>query len=443
VRNGAQLLLEYSAAKFALGSNQGRRLVPFRRRLGAVRCILGAESPTATQSQECVECYNDCDAHFFEIFLPNAYDDHQIWLGLLQNGQSQQLLNGLVPISSVDAAASTAQFAMDPMIADLAINKQVPYLQRIHHAGYEIYASGPATLITAGGVQTDHADHFTIGGVPLNTPKDQAQDVGGGLPTTVMFTGDPGGVTSPQGQSRMTIQDLITLRGNLNQVGSDDNGFTDESFTDNLCVWYNFACGLNLTLPPDIAACLIKSPTALATHWFFFNSGTCLGYKSGPSFFLALYAICPQNRCFVSPPPGSAGFLEVVDNPSETFESFQATTLSNNPHQPSGDLGNLGQGCVTGGDCTGHYHTASGHDLELALRGHQDDSDKTGIASIDGVSVKDLDDWDFAEGDIITSSGDGAITIRNPRLGTQVILDFTDTNHPCRRVGPGAACTQQ
>jgi hypothetical protein len=34
VKLGARILLEYSAAKFAVDSNQGRRFVPFRRRLG-------------------------------------------------------------------------------------------------------------------------------------------------------------------------------------------------------------------------------------------------------------------------------------------------------------------------------------------------------------------------------------------------------------------------
>jgi hypothetical protein len=41
VRTGAQMLIEYSAAKFAVGSNQGRRLAPFRRHFGVVACLDG------------------------------------------------------------------------------------------------------------------------------------------------------------------------------------------------------------------------------------------------------------------------------------------------------------------------------------------------------------------------------------------------------------------
>ena len=174
------------------------------------------------------------------------------------------------------------------------------------------------------------------------------------------------------------------------------------------------------------------------------HSTTCPGYAKGPKFYFVLYLICQHNDCGFPPPtPNAAGFLEVVDNPSDPFDVFQAKVLSNNPHNPSGDLGNLGQGCLTGGDCTGHYHTASGHDLELALRGHQDDDEKTGISSVDGAPVKDIGDWDLAEGDVITSAGDGAITIKRPGTQAQVILDFTDQNHPCRRAGPGAICIQQ
>jgi hypothetical protein len=82
-------------------------------------------------------------------------------------------------------------------------------------------------------------------------------------------------------------------------------------------------------------------------------------------------------------------------------------------------------------------------DLEIALRGHQDDPNKTGINSIDGVAVKGPAEWSLAEGDIINSQGDGVISIRNPRMGAEVILDFSDVNHPCRRSGPAQPCVQQ
>jgi hypothetical protein len=433
VKLGARMLLEYSAAKFAVGSNQGRRLVPFRRRLPAVKCIM--------RIVPCAECYtNACGAHeppFFEIFHPKAFDDHEVSLGLLFNGQTQQLPGGMVPIDAVDASAATSEFIIDPLIADLGIRKEVPYLQRIRHAGYEIYSSSASALITAGGIETDHAYQFTVGGFPKNTAWDKTENIGAGLPTTVMFTGDPLGVTAGREPSRMTNGDFITLQGNVETV----NG--DESFTDNLCVWRNFACGINVTVPADITSCLVQAPSQPVVHWFFFDSVTCPGYVFGSKFYFVMYLICQQNQCSsTNVPPNSAGFLEIVDNPTQPFQDFQNGVLAANKdfQNSSGDLENLGQGCLSGGDCTGHYQTFSGHLLELDLRGHQDDSHKTGILSIDKVQETDLIQWGLGQGDNlglspIVAKHDGIITImnNNPPLVGQIILDFSNVNHPVMR----------
>jgi hypothetical protein len=440
VRTAAQMLLEYSAAKFGLGSNQGRRLVPFRRRLHGVSCILG---------QGCDECYFECQAPFYEIFNPKAYQDFGVSVGLLLSGQTQQLLNGMAPLNALEPFTATSKFKIDPLITDLGIGKDASYLQRFHHAGYEIYSSSRSALITAGGIETDHANHFMVGPLPIPYPPGLAdtsnivQDLGAGLPTTVMFTGDPKGVTVPQGQSRMSIEDFIQIQGNLNH---EDGA---ESFTDNLCVWRNFACGINFRIPPDIVSCLVGqkgAPVSPVNRWYFLDSSTCLGYKQGPSkFYVVLYLICGQDTCFpdtISLNPTNAGFLEIVESPTAPFDAFQATVLADNPPDK---LGDLGPGCLNGGDCKGKYQTyrfAGDHVLELELRGHQDDSDKTGVTSVDGVAETELDDRPLAEGDIVSSQGDGAILIRNPRLAgaPQIVLDFRDANHPCRRIDPGHNC---
>jgi hypothetical protein len=450
VRNGAQMLLEYSAAKFALGSNQGRRLVPFRRRLPGVSCILG---------QECDECNIQPGCHtpaptdlwhaWFEIFHPKAFDDHEVSLALLFNGQTERLLNGMVATDTVFIPAATAQFVINPLIVDLAIRKDVPYFQRIHHAGYEAYSSSPSVLITAGGIETDHANHVTIAGLPIHSPLDPLQDIGAGLPTTVMFTGQQ--QVTGIGQSRMTIGDFITFQGSVKVEGtgpcSTNASFfcKSESFTDNLCVWHNFACGTNVQIPKDILQCLSGPDNH---NLYFFDSSSCPGYTNGPThFFFAMFLTCPQNACITISPALSvnqpnAGFIEVVDSPSDSFADFRATVDQNFVLANPTGFGGF-QGCTSGGPCIGDYLTASGHRLQLDLRGHQDDSNSTGIIAVDGVSEKHLGDWSFAEGDIMNSQGDGVITINNPRLGTQLILDFSNSSHPCRRTGPNQPCTQQ
>jgi hypothetical protein len=92
------------------------------------------------------------------------------------------------------------------------------------------------------------------------------------------------------------------------------------------------------------------------------------------------------------------------------------------------------------------------------LRGHQDDSNKTAIISVDSIAQKDLFQMDLAEGFTtfgggvtfgpppISSKGDGVITIANPVTGETLTLDFRDVNHPCRRVGTTSSigdCLQQ
>jgi hypothetical protein len=444
VRNAAQIVLDYSAAKFALGSNQGRRLVPFRRRLNVTECILGPS---------CVP--DNSNVGIITLFQLFQMGDAQIGLGLLANGQIQQLENGLVSGSGASGLGfpATGHYIADPLIADLAIHKDVPYLQFIHHAGYEIYSSSRSALVTAGGIQTDHADPITVGPANVTLPPfaeggDQWQDVGAGIPTTVILTGDPNGVTSsPASQpARIAGPDFIRIEGSLNTYVPHFM-----SFQDNLCVWQNFACGINIRIPDDLNQCFLEK----SGNWFFLDSAVCPGYKLGPRFFLVLFLVCdnsgfPSGQCGVGPIPigdhtgdHNAGFLEVVDaSPNDSFDALTNLVLVSNP---ASSLGNLGVGCLTiQGPCGGKYHTVAGnHELLLALRGHQDDANRTGIEAVDSHPLKDLTDWNFAEGNVINAQNDGFVSIKNARLGTELDLDFRDLYHPCRRSGPNQPCIQQ
>jgi hypothetical protein len=439
------MLIEYSAAKFAVGSNQGRRLVPFRRHFAAVDCIVGNPCPDSNvglpNNKSPAEIFND----FYQL------GDSAVSFGMLFNGQTQQLPFGSVSVGNQwdpggggilgDAfPTATSEFVPPALIVDLAIRKDVSYYQRIHHAGYEIYSSSPSALITAGGIETDYA--YKISGEGIPTVGWGNDNLGAGVPTTVMFTGFPPvtdfGLGPAGGLSRMTIDAFMSFYGKSRTEGDATN------FTDNLCVWRNFACGLNFRMPSDLLACL-DHDFQPGPNWFFIDSTACDGYKSGPKFFVVIFLICPQDgACKVLTAGNTAGFLEIVDDPADSIAVVKATVLANNP---ATSLGNLGPGCLTGGDCTGHYHSVSGHDLELALRGHQDDSNKTGITSVDGVVEKDLDQWNRAEGDIINSQSGGiasgpVISIKNPYLSTQLILDFSEPGHPCRRTGPSEPCKQ-
>jgi hypothetical protein len=446
VRTGARMLLRYSAAKFALGSNQGRRLVPFRRHFGAVDCIDGNPCPNVDSSLE----NNAKPVEYFKSFY--QLGDNDLSQGLLFNGQTQQLPFGSFSLGAAAnlVSAASSSFQPESLITDLAIQKSVPYLQKIHHgigrgvqgpAGVEIYSSSASGLITAGGIEAGHAYPVLGIGNPFGP-----DDLGAGVPTTVMFTGNSGAVMRDVLQSRQRLNSFISFRG----TRIVHNG--SEGFSDNLCVWRNFACGTNVYVPPDISLCLLSDSNMqdfvprqhLGPNWYFFDSELCFGYQDVPTkFYVVLYMICPQDMCSPDMTNAGAGFLEVIDNPTVSIADFAIQVVQNNPRS---ELGNLGQGCLTsGGACNGRYHTMNSpmsHTLDLSLRGHQDDSEKTGINYIDGMPVKNLDDWNFAEGDIINSQGDGVITITNPRLGTQIILDFSNAGHPCWKSGPNQPCVQ-
>jgi hypothetical protein len=452
VKTGAQMLIEYSAAKFAVGSNQGRRLVPFRRHFGVVACLDG--NPCADENGK----DNNVAIEIFRGFTQGSgWGDSAVTYGLLFNGQTQQLPFGNIPKETADDAvpAATTRFIPHGLIAQYAIRKQdFRYFQRLHYDGYEAYSSSPSALITAGGLQTDHAYKFQ--GVPtvlvtgvVDALGTELQDRGAAVPTTVMFTGAP--VThgdTGRTTSRMALDHFISFRGTRQDQGGD------EGFNDNLCVWLNFVCGTNMRVPGDIVQCLIHDPNHVGLRWYFLDSSICDGYKTGPRFFVVMYVICPQDICRSDLQNAGAGFLEVIDNPSDPIGAFEFEVIKRNP--PSPELANLGQGCLTSnGACTGHYHTMStpvSHNLELALRGHQDDSNRTGILSVDGVAEKTLDQMTLAESDTmlasppISSKGDGVITIANAITSQILTLDFSDVNHPCRRVGligsPGD-CVQQ
>jgi hypothetical protein len=434
VRTGAQMILEYSAAKYAAGSNQGRRQQPFRRHFAAVNCIDNLPCPDlASDAPRPPLMFND----FYQL------GDSEISEGLLFLGQNQQLPGGRASVGALhDAyAAATARFLPAGMITDLGIQKQSLYLQKIHHAGYEAVSSGPSALISAGGIETGHAYFFSIAGVGIKggSISDSADDLGAALPTSVMFTGAP--TAAEAGPGKTSLEEFLSFRGTVKTEGSNE-----ETFDDNLCVWKNLACGIGVRIPHDMLSCFSH---AGSTPWYFFDSSLCVPYKVSPRFFLALYLVCGQADCLQNLDASasgvnttSAGFVEIVDNPSTPFLAFQSSVQSRNPLGGDGYISGLGAGCVGTGACNGAYHTASGHTLQLALRGHKDDSSHTGILSVDGVAEKDTADWPLAEGDVLNSSGNGVITIHNPRLNTQMILDFSDPDHPCRRTAPSAPCTQ-
>jgi len=134
--------------------------------------------------------------------------------------------------------------------------------------------------------------------------------------------------------------------------------------------------------------------------------------------------VCDDKTC--SDTGSNAGFIEVVDAPTEHLDTFMTKVVRKNQ-----DI-HIGPECLSAHTCPGFYHSASEHDIGVNLFGHQADSKRSGIESIDGKREKDVGDWQFAEGDVITAAGDGLVKINNPHTGSSVQLDLRDISKPSR-----------
>lgn len=393
VSDGARILLEFAFAKFAVGSNQGRRLVPYRRHMGDLKDhVLDGEN----------------------VMFTGQAADHQEALGLLYTGQTQQLNNGYAPavFPSEAAVPAFSWFTPSPVVLDLAIDKTTPYLQRFRHDGMEAYASGKGYLITAGGVVSSPA--YTIGGIG------NAEDMGAAVPTTLMF---------PSGIGKATWLSFLQFQGMYKTISGHLKDDPKTSFDGNTCVTKGFACGVNLYVPPDMIGCLVYGPATRENNWAFFNSAKCPGYSDGPAVFVVVY----QKPCLLPDPNcQTLGFFEAVDQtvaPTDAaFNAFIADTLARNP---AGMIRSPGHSSV--------YKTGDGRTIEFEPVDPIIHHEATGIRSIDGLKQPNWTDWPGAQGQffdiagtsLLTKADAPVVTINNPRLPSKSItLDFTTWSSP-------------
>lgn len=465
VRNAAELVLDYTAAKFAIGSNQARRMVPFRRHRSSL-----------TKSM-------DTDVKGFNgLFDFGGETDHQAALGLLYAGQSQQLPLGQASLSFAEEIihATTSSYVPPVTILDLAIVKDIPVYQRIHHVTEEIYSSDREFLISAGGTLSGPAYPVTpIEGVDLIfTSKD---DWGSGVPTTLFLTGpstpqlgflDPalpdsadqdehdlrvkynaqqmlgGPGRSPPpvkylqqlsvpSDIRTTLGEFIRIKGEVrNDNGTDDGKpVVYRAYNHNLCVWDGFACGTNMEIPAS--ACV---DFTLRSGWGFADTDTCPAYKDGPRTFIAvLRRDCPSDRDCTNfgffEVIGAEKFRDLVNSPAVgagLFDAFMNKVVAANPILVVLPLGSKGF-------ASPRYNSVRGQAIDFDYWGNDDDSDKSGIFSVNGHAISDLGDWPFAGGDSavphnvktpMNSKGTGLVTVHDFLLNKTLTLDFSDRDHP-------------
>jgi hypothetical protein len=402
LHDSAGAVLDFAAAKMALGSSRARRIAPFRRLAGA----------------------NFLSAKGQSLFEVVEKADHQIAAMMLWSGQTQHSENGMV---SLGAAAemveeATSEYRPNRLILDLAIDKSTPYEQTIRHDGWEIYSSGKGWLLTAGGQSTFYAQLSSWLGVSFPAPfywKLKNENRGAGVPTTLIP------LTSSPRQHR--YNDFLRFEGIVKEWEKEDpddpKELTPMTYDANLCVRRGFACGLRPTVPAPIESCLQPSSVAGLS---FLDSKACAPYQDAPRFFLVFfrgfchpsYEECGEN--------GRWGFLEVIDvDGTRDFQAFKNETIQENVSR----FAFMQTAASAGGIARLTYLSRRGEFIHF-IPGRED----LGIVEIGARPPPTVSG--LADGDIIQADGDGEMTIKRPNDPRRIELDLRDEENPKRVLPP-------
>ena len=464
VRLAARMSLDYVAAKFAAGSNQGRRLVSFRRRMDAIVLKSEAGLFDVLFRGDHVTAY----MFFHHGQTQQMWDD--LFNELTKKDAARQPQRNLLPRDLVAQMVRIASASINPEDApspddlsglpvppeitlSIAIDKSMTYEQRIKikAAGIEIYSSGPGWLISAGGIEAPakNVAFLDAGGLPIPlSPLSSRDDSGAAWPTVMLMTG---------ATSKVHIRDLFRVEGLLihyydskTPTSADDPSL--QTYQGNACVGVGFACGYNVKLPLHFDRS--SNDPGLCTdslvdngNWTFIDTSKCIWYNdanrnAASPAFVALY----RQPCGAGMKCDNFGLFEVIDasdpafalvNDDRKFSTFQTRVLSNGFNLATVSGSFLGIG---GTVATGTYKTvklgSNGIPHTIAFQGvfsNSADKSMSVITSIDGANRAADSDWNLAEGDLIRADRSGRVEIGRSG-GTLLILDMTDKDHPKREI---------
>jgi hypothetical protein len=428
VRIGARLVLEQAIAKYAVTSNEGRRLAPFRRKREDLPHVDGIPRDGSALTNP--------DPPHNGLFDLTSGADHMHAIGLYYFGQSLNLpaFDGTPYAATVSGYApdalyyATSGYLPDDVTFALAIERAAAPLvhQRLHHYGYEIVSSGASFSITAGGHTTGLAQNVTVDPIDKILKPSSMDAAGAAVPTTVMLKGPPD--VPPTLATREVTRAIDSRRSMLNQFlrfeGKRPPAVEESpSYDQNLCVWDGFACGVNMMIPDDLKACMTPGARA-GWHFIRSDAANCAAYKDGPVFWMALYY---KQRLGIDVSGWglvySNGFIEIVDSAEMTFDEFKNRVESRNAG--AGEPMQIDDGCL------GSYVSARG------MPGQHLDFSCERVEKVDGIKQPDPDDWPHAGSPPqalgiapIQSSGSGKIEVTAVGIKRRMVLDFERWDDP-------------
>ncbi len=387
----AAAVLDLSAAKAAVGSLSGRRLIPYRR--------LVEENVRYYDGRPMTELVGGADTMLAAL---------QVWTGQMRYAPGGKATLGtfgqLVPYS-------TSHYRPDAMILDIAVNKSTPRWQQYDHSTREAYSSGNGWLITAGGTDERASEALHILGIPIHTFSN-TNDRGVGVPTTLII--DSGGENSGEGNR---VQDFLRFDGNVVDWGYDDEDKKEKklvSYSDNNCVTQAFACGLAPRLPAHFDKNCTKT---IANRFVAIDSSLCLGFggAAAPNPAHGIYIAFYDHD-------GEWGFFEVAERSKyPSIEAFIAEVRARNSFHWDewGDKN---------ADDEITYYTTDDRKLQFTPEDEDFDRDRRACG-------------------VVNHEGDSRFTISavpesawsNCRsVGRRIYIDLDDEKNPIRRAEGGA-----
>lgn len=381
---GARIVLDFASAKFATGSNRARRFAPFRR----------LEENDGYGKND--DGSDKTEPRYLYNYASGA--DHQVPRFLVLAGQTQLLPLGLDQGGIGELVdASTSRYRLPDPIAQLALDRTSPMLQRIHHDGFEIYASSASYLLSAGGVPTGPSGKVAF--------LDRAKDHGVAVPTVLMVT--PGAGLDRWHVFGLRLNELFRFEG----IGKGHER------SPNTCVWKGIACGVNLRPPDNLErpGCLSRAVTSTETFWTM-SSARCDALKEGPHFYLAARA----RQC-----PGATACQEGMDNFGVLIVADAPLAKPLPAPDPAYDqfVANASRGMpLPADDRRTNVRLPNGDVVVVEL-----DPPRIRTTVVD--QVIDESKWPLASEGPIQSSGDGLIVVTVPGHKT-LTLDFRKWDAP-------------
>lgn len=389
----AAAVLDLSAAKAAVGSLDGRRLIPYRR--------LAVENQRYYAGRSLLDLVGGADTMLAAL---------QVWTGQMQFAPKQRARP-----ETFDQLVfySTSNYRPDAIILEIAVNKAVSRQQQYRHFTREAYASGNGWLITAGGTDERAANGFKLPlGITLYAFSPN-NDRGVGVPTTLMTRSH---IVIEDGQltPRSRVTDFLRFDGKDVDLG-DDKGSKFVSFSDNNCIAGSFACGLRPRYPSDFdpGSCTKR----IADRFVAIDSSRCFamgGADNNPAaaIFVALYDH-----------DGEWGFFEVAQQDAFglSIDTFIAAVKGRNVDHMSG------WGSQDAGDEI-TYVTTHGQKLEFTPEDEVFGADRRACGVVNHESGAR-----FTISNVDAGHASSCLSV-----GRRIFIDLNDEEKPVRRAEEGA-----